>query len=143
MEMDNKPSNEVTETGPHWAEKPTEEERFDALKLMAKGDQRGVWDVYTNGAGTSLIYRPISSLSFQELVGGRERLADDGLVLIGIEVSREEIFPHDPDNHRRKGCFKVSEWLTPDFQPAKKPEHFKKIKRSLEKESGWLRGGPR
>lgn len=117
---------------------------FEVLRSRLGEDVRGVWEVYMDEDHTSLIYLPIAFMKFEEVLAMREKLADqEKLVLLGVEVALEEICDRDLDNPRRSGCFRATEWLTPELKPATKPVVLKNIKRSLGRQSGWLTGGPR
>lgn len=117
---------------------------FEALRSRLGKDVCDAWEVYANESQNSLIYRPIAFMEFEEMLAGREKLASqDNLALVAVEVALEEILVYDLDNPRRRGCFRVTEWLTPELKPTTAPTALKHVKKYLDKESGWLRGGPR
>jgi hypothetical protein len=117
--------------------------RFEQLKNQIGNAIRGMWDVYTDSQQNLLIYVPISTFSFIELTEERDKLSKGGFTLIGIEVARNDISGYHPEAPKKRGCYWVTEWLSQDFVPSKKPKSFQELKRRIEKGSGWLKGGPR
>lgn len=117
---------------------------FEALRSILIKDALNVWEVYADESQGTLIYRPIAFMELEEIVAGRRQLGNQSnLTLLGVEVALTYMHEHDPENKRRKGCFRATEWLTPEFEPTTIPKSLKDVKKQLDKESGWSRGGPR
>jgi hypothetical protein len=116
---------------------------LETLNSRLDKDIRGVWEVYASKDRRSLVYRPIALMKCEEILAGRIALTNQGnLTLIAVEVARERIQDYDPENTRRRGAFRVTEWLTPVLKPMVAPEDLRNIKKRLDKKSGWSKGGP-
>jgi hypothetical protein len=117
--------------------------RFNDLVARVGSTVRAINEVYANSNTAVLIYRSLARLSFEEVVEGRTNLEAQGLILTGIEVALEQILPVDPLSASRKGSFRAISWYDSGFSPSSMPPLVAARKSLLDKQSGWLRGGPR
>ena len=122
----------------------TLEQRFELTKQRLKKGVLNITEVYINHSQQNLIYRPITYMTFNELMEGRKRLTKKAnLQLAGIELELDRVVEVHPTKRRIKGCFHLTEWLNADFTAGQTPESVILRKKRLEKNSGWLSGGPR
>jgi len=118
--------------------------RFHQLKSALGKNIKTIDEVYILQGSNALIYRPIGNLDIEEVIAGRERvLCRSDVQLAGVEVALNEVGEVDPVAPRRRGCFRVVRWYTPDFVVTSLPEAISIRRLALDRESGWLRGGPR
>jgi hypothetical protein len=117
--------------------------RFSDLVARVGSTVRAINEVYANSNTAVLIYRPLAPLSFEKVVEGRTNLKAQGLILAGIEVVLERILHVDPLSASRKGSFRAISWYDRRFSPTSMPPLVAARKSLLDKQSGWLRGGPR
>lgn len=119
-------------------------DRFTPLKERLGKDVRSISEVYLNSTPRSVVYRSIGHLDISQILTGRLRiLATHRIKLAVVEVVLEEVQGHDSRNARRKGAFRAVEWYTPEFERTAMPAEVKHRKDTLDRESGWSRGGPR
>lgn len=120
------------------------ERRYESLKERLQKGVLNITEVYVNHTQQYLIYRPISSTNFNEVMEGRKRLTEKAnLQLAGIELELDRIVEVHPAKGKTRGCFHLSEWLNPDFAVEQVPESMVLRKNRLEKDSHWSSGGPR
>jgi len=120
------------------------EQRFEIVKKRLQNDILSISEVYIKHPQQNLIYRPITVTTYTELLEERNRLTKKAnLQLTGIELELNRVVEVHPTRKRTKGCFHLTEWLNPDFITGEIPESIILRKNRLEKDSGWLTGGPR
>lgn len=120
------------------------EHRFEVTKSRLQEEVLNITEVYIKHTQQNLIYRPIATIDFTSLMEGRKRLTEDAsLQLVGIELELNKFVEVHPFRRRTRGCFQLNEWLNPDFTPGQIPDTVAQRKEYLEKNSGWLHGGPK
>lgn len=120
------------------------ERKFELVKKRLQKGVLNITEVYINHTQRTLVYRPIASVTFNELMDGRKRLKEQtNLQLAGVELELDRVVEVHPTRRRARGRFHLTEWLNPDFTVGYTPESVIIRKNLLEKNSGWLSGGPR
>lgn len=117
--------------------------RFKELKEQLGKNIKTISEVYIFQDHDGLVYRPIAHLDTQDVISGRQRiLSRKNIELAGIEVALNQISEVDPKNRRRRGCFRLVKWYTPDFVESSIPDSVSNRRSASERNSGWLCGGP-
>ncbi|MHA1288054.1 MAG: hypothetical protein ACTSPB_11685 [Candidatus Thorarchaeota archaeon] len=120
------------------------ERRYKLLKERLGKGVSNITEVYFNHTQQYLIYHPIASIDFNEVMKRRKRLTEKtNLQLAGIELELDSVVEINPAKGKIRGCFHLTEWLNPDFTVGQVPESIALRKNYLEKDSRWLSGGPR
>lgn len=120
------------------------EAKYNALLSRVGKDLLGIRDVYVSVDSKHLFHYPIAFMKFEEVLSTRRKLSEIGKYkLVAVEAVQRETVAQDPYNPKRSGCFRKTEWLSPDLDLTRRPEVIRDVKKHLEKESKWLSGGPR
>jgi hypothetical protein len=83
-------------------------------------------------------------MNITDILAGRSLiLSSEQVILVAIEALLESVSGLEPSQRRRSGCFRNSSWYTPDFLRSDIPEIIRRRKSELERQSSWLRGGPK
>ncbi len=116
--------------------------RFEGIRSKVGEEFIGVWDVYAK-EGKLLAHDPIHFMKYEEVLKRREELERTGaVVLTGVAAVSKTFLNKDLDFRGRKGSFREVKWFDAYFEPIVRPSVIEAAEKFLNKDSGWLKGGP-